>query len=338
MAYARSGGSIMTAVASIAVAVSALKPADFGGLEANPESTAFAALFASVGEQSLRSPAPQHVLPPASIGRLPDPSGKFVPITVPPTTPPTDLKTAQPNKNLLPSLSLPQVSSNGAAESRLPPGDEFTADLVRERFFAATPRSLQPGPADFAEGQSLRDALDARLEPASPIANRATPISILAPPLVHAASASAPVAVVDAPLPVHHPRFAEALTQQVSVMARDGIQQARISLNPAELGPVELRVVVRNDEASVQLAAHTAAVREILEDALPRLREQFEQSGMRLSDSSVFQQLPQQKGGETHAGTSERESESAELSPLEAFEQLEATTATATTGMIDAYI
>jgi len=98
---------------------------------------------------------------------------------------------------------------------------------------------------------------------------------------------------LDTQLPVHAPRFAEGMGQQVVVLAQHGIQQAQMSLSPPEFGPVDVRITLANDEASVQLAAPTAVAREAIQDALPRLKEMMEQSGVRLNDSGVFAQLPQ---------------------------------------------
>ena len=72
-----------------------------------------------------------------------------------------------------------------------------------------------------------------------------------------------------------------------------------MSLSPPDLGPVDVRITVANDEASVQIAAPTSAAREAIQEALPRLKEMMEQSGVRLNDAGVFAQLPQrdQSGG-----------------------------------------
>jgi len=100
---------------------------------------------------------------------------------------------------------------------------------------------------------------------------------------------------LDTQLPVHTPRFGEGMSQQVVVLAQHGIQQAQMSLSPPELGPVDVRITFANDEATVQLAAPTAVARDAIQDALPRLREMMEQSGVRLNDAGVFAQLPQRE-------------------------------------------
>jgi len=108
-----------------------------------------------------------------------------------------------------------------------------------------------------------------------------------------------PALKLDTQLPVHTPRFNEGFSQQIVVLAQHGIQHAQMSLSPPDLGPVEVRITVANDEASVQIAAPTGAAREAIQDALPRLKEMMEQSGLRLNDAGVFAQLPQreQPGG-----------------------------------------
>jgi flagellar hook-length control protein FliK len=100
---------------------------------------------------------------------------------------------------------------------------------------------------------------------------------------------------VDAQLPVQTPHFGERFAQQITVLVEHGLQQARLSVNPPELGPIDVRISFKHDEASVQLASQHGAVREVMVEALPRLRELIESSGLRLNDSGVFAQLPQRE-------------------------------------------
>ena len=116
----------------------------------------------------------------------------------------------------------------------------------------------------------------------------------LAPPLTDSRiTARRPTLEIDTKLPLHSPRFGEGFAQQVTVLVEHGIQHARLSLNPADLGPIDVRISIQHDEATVQLASQHVGVREAINDALPRLREMLEQAGMHLSDSGVFAQLPQ---------------------------------------------
>ncbi|MFP4273361.1 MAG: flagellar hook-length control protein FliK, partial [Halothiobacillaceae bacterium] len=95
-----------------------------------------------------------------------------------------------------------------------------------------------------------------------------------------------------APIPVaiNHPRFAEAMGQRVTFMVSQNVQQARISLNPANMGPVSVQLEVRGDEAVVHMMAVQGATREALEAALPRLREMLGENGFSQVSVNVGQQ------------------------------------------------
>ena len=123
----------------------------------------------------------------------------------------------------------------------------------------------------------------------------ANPASVANPPPQVAARTHAGVLHLDTQLPVHSPRFGEGFTQQVVVLAQNGIQQAQMSLNPPDLGPIDVRITVQQDAATVQIAAASAVAREAIQDALPRLRDMLDQSGVRLNDAGVFAQLPQRE-------------------------------------------
>jgi flagellar hook-length control protein FliK len=67
------------------------------------------------------------------------------------------------------------------------------------------------------------------------------------------------------------------------------IGTAQIRLNPAELGPVELRVNVSGDQVSVAFNSQFGVVREAIEAALPKLREMLESQGLNLAEADINQ-------------------------------------------------
>jgi flagellar hook-length control protein FliK len=78
-------------------------------------------------------------------------------------------------------------------------------------------------------------------------------------------------------------------------MAKEGIQQAEMKMNPANLGPVEVKLHVQNDQASVTFLAQHSTTREALEQALPKLRDSFAENGIQLTHAEVGQQQHQQQ-------------------------------------------
>ena len=79
----------------------------------------------------------------------------------------------------------------------------------------------------------------------------------------------------------------QALGERIQWLVGQKMQGAQVKLNPANLGPLEVRIQMQNDQASIQFTAHHAVVREALEAALPRLREMLEASGVQLVDVDV---------------------------------------------------
>ncbi|RKZ78392.1 MAG: hypothetical protein DRQ35_06060, partial [Gammaproteobacteria bacterium] len=79
------------------------------------------------------------------------------------------------------------------------------------------------------------------------------------------------------------------LSGRVIWMAREGIQQATLKLNPANLGPVEVKLTMNDEKVHVTFIAQHAATRDALEQALPRLRDSFIENGLEFADADVLQ-------------------------------------------------
>jgi flagellar hook-length control protein FliK len=95
-------------------------------------------------------------------------------------------------------------------------------------------------------------------------------------------------------VPVTQAGWGEAIGNRLMMMVNGKIQSANIHLNPAELGPIEIRVKINQEQASVHFVSNNPVVRETIEDAFPRLKEMFMQNGLSLSDANVSQQSAQQ--------------------------------------------
>lgn len=85
--------------------------------------------------------------------------------------------------------------------------------------------------------------------------------------------------------------WSKVVSSRVIWMAKEGIQKASLQLNPANLGPVEVRLSVQNEQTNVMFIAQQAATRDALEQALPRLRESFSENGLDLADADVMEQF-----------------------------------------------
>jgi flagellar hook-length control protein FliK len=96
-----------------------------------------------------------------------------------------------------------------------------------------------------------------------------------------------------------NPRWSDGLGDTVRWMVHSGQQHAELSINPPELGPVEISVTLEADRASVVFVAPHATTREALEASLPRLHGLLAEAGIALDNAQV--------GADAQAGGQERQ-------------------------------
>ena len=89
----------------------------------------------------------------------------------------------------------------------------------------------------------------------------------------------------------------QALGQKIVWMAAGAQQSASLTLNPPDLGPLQVVLHVSNDQASATFISAHPDVRHALEAALPKLREMMSDAGIQLGQSTVSAGTPNQHGG-----------------------------------------
>ncbi len=102
------------------------------------------------------------------------------------------------------------------------------------------------------------------------------------------------VASTQVAVPFGRPEWTNAMNERVTWLVGQRMQSADIQINPPQLGPVEVRITIQNDQANVFFTSHNGAVREAIQAALPRLNEMLAQGGLSLGQTSV--------GAESFAG------------------------------------
>jgi len=122
-------------------------------------------------------------------------------------------------------------------------------------------------------------------------------------------------------------RFAPVMRQQLITMVSNGVQQAEIRLDPPELGAMMVRVQVHGDQTQVQFHVTQTQTRDMLEQAMPRLREMLQEQGMNLADSHISQggrEQGEQQGG--NGGAFAQETANGEISAEETVQSTNHTT------------
>tara|TARA_R110001592_G_scaffold138511_6_gene357799 strand:- start:11345 stop:12676 length:1332 start_codon:yes stop_codon:yes gene_type:complete len=87
--------------------------------------------------------------------------------------------------------------------------------------------------------------------------------------------------------PVNSEQWSDDLSQKILWFAGRNIQTAEMHLNPAELGPIDVKIHVQNDVATVTFNVNNASVRDLLESNVVRLREMMEANGVNVGDVNV---------------------------------------------------
>lgn len=222
----------------------------------------------------------------------------------------------------LPDMLAPWLALRESLVPVAPPAAAPIPGEVGEATDAASPLgpdlaprpARRPGipPADFARPDPDTDtgsavdavtgnapALPAPRPEASPEAVRK---SSFAPTLVAAAEALRAPSRTDAPPPAPPPAdaptlaaepgteaFREGFSERVTILARGGRTQAELTLHPADLGPIEVKIRVEDGAATFQFEAPHPETRRAIEDSLPRLAEMLAQNGISLGETQVGQ-------------------------------------------------
>ncbi|HMN44426.1 MAG TPA: flagellar hook-length control protein FliK [Povalibacter sp.] len=97
-------------------------------------------------------------------------------------------------------------------------------------------------------------------------------------------------------------QWADELSTRMMLMSERGQHSASLRLNPEHLGPLEVRIAVRDDQASVWFGSAHADTRAAIEQALPRLRELFASQGLSLADAGVHHDAPREQSRQSSTG------------------------------------
>ncbi|MCM5679373.1 flagellar hook-length control protein FliK [Schlegelella sp. S2-27] len=178
--------------------------------------------------------------------------------------------------------------SDAAALDALSPGSIDLSGVADE----ASALAAEEADALLHAVQEAIAATSARA-PAAPNRAHDAPVGLaalqaMAPTQTPSAPATA-LAMRQLDTPVDSPDFPDTFAAQIGYLARDGVQQARLTLNPAEMGPISVQIAVQGQQAQVDFAAASAATRAAIENSLSHLAAALQEAGLTLSGGGVSQ-------------------------------------------------
>ncbi|MBX3607877.1 MAG: flagellar hook-length control protein FliK, partial [Piscinibacter sp.] len=174
-----------------------------------------------------------------------------------------------------------------------------------------TSRAVAGATSATAAAPALRTASTESAPPALP----ALPATPAASPALPGPAGSTDVSLPMAP---DAAGFGEAFALQVSVLARDGVQQAELHLNPAETGPVSVQIVLEGTHARVEFGADALPTRQAIEQSLPELAAALREQGLTLSGGGVSEHSRGRDAApaEETAGSARRDAAGAPVAPV----------------------
>ncbi|MFD1558515.1 flagellar hook-length control protein FliK [Paraburkholderia silviterrae] len=140
----------------------------------------------------------------------------------------------------------------------------------------------------------------------------------------------------------------DALSQKVVFLSNAHQQSAELTLNPKDLGPLQVVLQVADNHAHALFVSQHQQVREAVEAALPKLREQMQENGIGLGSASVSdgfsrqmnQQAQQDSGSGAGGSRTSRSGGAAGVGPAGGADSAASAATTATqrsVGLIDTF-
>ncbi|MBY4811745.1 flagellar hook-length control protein FliK, partial [Burkholderia dolosa] len=138
--------------------------------------------------------------------------------------------------------------------------------------------------------------------------------------------------------------WTDALSQKVVFLSNAHQQSAELTLNPPDLGPLQVVLRVADNHAHALFVSQHPQVRDAVEAALPKLREAMEAGGLGLGSATVSdggfasqQQNPQQTFAGGQPSRRARAGSSAVDAPVDASQSASAASTATRTGLVDTF-
>lgn len=106
--------------------------------------------------------------------------------------------------------------------------------------------------------------------------------------------------VPGAAVAMQQPGWTQDVTDKVMWMSSQNLKSAEIKLDPAELGRLDIKIDMSQEQTQVTFTSANAGVRDSLEAQMHRLRELLAQQGMANVDVNVSDQSQQQADAQSH--------------------------------------
>jgi len=120
-------------------------------------------------------------------------------------------------------------------------------------------------------------------------------------------SAKTAINIHNETIAIYRKDFSVTLKEKVMVMVNQKIKQLEIRLDPPELGSMQVKLNLQNEQAVVNFVVQNQQAKEALEQNMDKLKEMLSQSGVDVGDANIEQRDPQSQEQDELAGQSKHQ-------------------------------
>lgn len=218
------------------------------------------------------------------------------------------LQPATPNNTVeqpLPGTGKTGDSSISLTQSGVTGEKSLSTETLPQATLPNATAGVDDKPAKFAVASSTAASSDNALkaEPSQSADAQPKGVSALMSPPSGTLQNDAPLAVK---AHVRDPSWSAEFSQKIVWLTKADKQSAQLTLNPPQMGPIEISLSVEKGSASASFVSPNQEVRDAIETALPRLREMFASAGIQLGQTNVSSDSFRQQS-ENNAGNLARQ-------------------------------
>lgn len=210
----------------------------------------------------------------------------------------TDKEAGLPTDNALPVLS-----TGTGAEAKVADVTDKTLLGDADSVDKATPElavddKAKPFSLDQGISKTLvrdKDFKEVDMKATAVQLNNVAATSALAQSKVPDNAVASMMAASEIPTSFGRPEWNQAVNQRVMWMVGGGDQSATLTLNPPDLGPLQVVIQVDNDQVDTTFISDNPEVRQALQDGMNMLRDKMQDSGMQLGNAQVSSQAQSQR-------------------------------------------
>jgi hypothetical protein len=202
-----------------------------------------------------------------------------------------DAKSAPADKSAVPDEKAARPGTGAAVREAAPAAREALIAAVSAQTSTAGQKPLAAAAVASTEASPTVKSTVQRPSAADlstlPMALAGLAHSAAAAPASGAPASATPVVDTAVSQDIRRPEFVPVFSARIATLVQEGVEQARVHLNPVDMGPVSLQLSMDGLQVRVDMTAEVAATRLVLEQALPTLAGALREAGFTLSGGGV---------------------------------------------------